>query len=74
MLLVTVLVFFFNMRDTNRLLADAKDNLRASVDRSLATALYKFQELSSSGGDTQLITAEINAWAVFKQQVKETSV
>lgn len=74
LLLVTVLVFFFNMRDTHRVLADAKNNIRKSVDRSLATALHKFQELSSSSGDTQLIAVEINAWAVFKQQVKETSV
>jgi hypothetical protein len=72
LLLVTVLVFFFNMSDTHRVLADAKDDIRASVDRSLATALYKLQELSSNGGETQLIAAEINAWAIFKQQVKET--
>jgi hypothetical protein len=71
LLLVTVLVFFFNMSDTHRVLADAKDDIRASVDRSLATALYKLQEYSSSGEDTHLIAAEINAWAVFKQQVKE---
>jgi len=74
LLLVTVLVFFFNMGDTHRVLADVKDDIRASVDRSLATALYKLQELSSSGGDTHLIAAEINAWAVFKQQVKEARV
>jgi hypothetical protein len=74
LLLVTVLVFFFNMRDTHRVLSDAKDDLRASVDRSLSTALYKFQELSSSGEDTQLITAEINTWAVFKQEVKGARV
>ena len=74
LLLVTVLVFYFNMHDTHRILTDAKADIRESVDRSLAISLYKLQELSSSDEDTHLIATEINAWAIFKQQVKETRV
>jgi hypothetical protein len=74
LLLVTVLVFFLNMLHTNRVLTGAKKQMLEGVERGMAKALYRFQELPSGGEGTHLIAAEINAWAIFKKEVKETRV
>lgn len=72
LILASVVVFFVNMYSTHRLLASTKKQQMAVVDHKFVQTYYQLQELDRSRQDIHATAIELNAWAVAKQELKQT--
>jgi hypothetical protein len=65
-----VAVFLVNTHSVHRVLAAARKQQLDSVERHLARAYYRLEELIAANQDTHAVAAELNALATSKQEVK----
>lgn len=72
LILASVAVFFVNMYSTHRLLASTKKQQMAVVDHKFIQTYYQLQELGNRRLDIHSAATELNAWAVAKQELKQT--
>jgi hypothetical protein len=72
LILASVVVFFVNMYGTHRLLASTKKQQMTVVDHKFAHTYYQLQGLDRSRQDIHATAIELNAWAVAKQELKQT--
>ena len=68
---VTILVFFLNMRDTHRLLADTKKRELGLVQKQISRAYQVLKRKMRDGEDTQAIAAEVNAWIACEERLSQ---
>jgi len=65
-----VAVFFVNTRNVHRVLAATRRQKLESVERHLARAYYRLEELIAENQDTHAVATELNALAISKQELK----
>ena len=70
--LVTVLVFFLNMRDTHRVLAAEKKRELEAVQRNILRACRALMERVETNESTGPLAAEINALVAYEQRLRAT--
>jgi hypothetical protein len=68
---VTILVFFLNMRDTHRILADTKKRELDFVQKRISQAYQVLKCKAQNGEDTQAITAQVNAWIACEERLNQ---
>ena len=68
---VTILVFFLNMRDTHRILADTKKGELDLVQSHISQAYRVLKHGVQDGEDTQAIAAELNAWIASEERLNQ---
>lgn len=71
--LTPILIFFFNMRDSHRVLAAAKNRELAVVQECLRTAYRTLLERVAAGENTEAIAAQVNALAMYEQRLQAVS-
>ena len=65
-----VAVFFVNTRNVHRVLAATRRQKLESVERHLARAYYRLEELIAENQDTHAVATELNTLAISKQELK----
>lgn len=69
-LALIVAIFFLNTHSVHRVLAGTKRQELESVDRHLARAYHRLEELIDQNRDTYAVASELNALATSKQELK----
>ena len=69
--LVTVLVFFLNMRDTHSVLADTKMRELDLVKEHISQAYQILKLRAQDGRDTQAVVAELGAWVACEERLNQ---
>jgi len=69
-IILIVLVFFVNTHKVHRVLAATRQQKLESVERHLARAYYRLEELIAEDRDTHAVATELNALATSKQELK----
>ena len=65
-----VAIFFLNTHNVHRVLAATKQQQLEAVERHLARAYYRLEELIAENGDTYAVATELNALATSKHELK----
>ncbi|NIV37666.1 MAG: hypothetical protein GWN58_52100 [Anaerolineae bacterium] len=69
---VAVLVFFLNLRDTHRVLADAKQQELDLAQTRISQAYQALKREAQGGEAIQAIAIEIDAWISYKERLGKT--
>jgi hypothetical protein len=69
---VAVLVFFLNLRDTHRVLADAKQQELDFAQTRISQAYGALKREAQGGEAIQAIAVEIDAWISYKERLGKT--
>jgi hypothetical protein len=69
---VALVVFFLNMRDTHRVLADTKERELILAQRRISRAHHALKRAAQAGEDTQAIAAELSAWIACEERLNQT--
>jgi hypothetical protein len=67
---VTLLVFFLNMRSTHSLMSRAKAQARVRIEHHMATAFHRMDTLAAEAENVESVAVQINAWATYRQEIK----
>jgi hypothetical protein len=70
--LVTVAIFFLNMRPTHRLLAQARKAELRGVQAQIAAACRALSQCLAGGQATGTLPADLNALAIYEARLKES--
>lgn len=68
--MITLLVFFLNMRRTHGLMSHAKAQEHARVAHHMTDAFHRMDALAAEGENVDSVAGQINAWATYKQEIK----
>lgn len=73
LILVSVLMFFLNMRSTHRAIAEAKNRELKMVRDNLAAAIQALKERATKDeiGGMEALSDSITAWVAYEKRVKE---
>ena len=69
---VAILVFFLNMRDTHRVLADTKERELDLAQKHISQAYQVLKHKAQDGEAVQAIAAEMNVWIACKERLNKT--
>ncbi len=67
---VAVMVFFLGMRDTHRVLAEAKAKEIMEVEKNIADSLRALKACKVEGGDIAAVSTELNLWLKYEERLK----
>lgn len=68
--MITLLVFFLNMRSTHSLMSRAKAQACARIAHHMATAFHRMDALATEGEHVDSVAVQINAWATYRDEIK----
>ena len=71
-ILIIILLFFLNMWQTHGVLSAVKKQALAEAERKIAHAYRQLKDLPRNQANTQIVTAELDAWIQVEQRLKLT--
>lgn len=67
---ITLLLFFLNTRRTHGLMSHAKAKALARTEHHMEMAFQRLDALAEQGENIEPVAIQINAWAIYKQEIK----